>query len=119
MSTEVTDYIAELPEPERARIAELYARVRELVSEAEEGRSYNMPALMYRGKGLFSAMLTKHHIGVYPYGNLGELAAEVTAAGLESTKGSIHLRAGETLPDELLARFVARRVAQIDAAAAR
>ena len=117
MSTDVTDYIADLPEPARGRVSALYERVRTLVPDAIEGRSYAMPALIYRGKGLFSAMATKKHIGVYPFGNLGDLAGAVTAAGLESTKGSIHLREGEDLDDELLARFITRRVAQIKAGA--
>ncbi|PSL37572.1 uncharacterized protein YdhG (YjbR/CyaY superfamily) [Labedella gwakjiensis] len=116
MANEVSEYIAELPEPERSRIREIYDRARALVPDAVEGVSYGMPSLIYRGKGLVSVMNTKKHIGVYPYGNLADLADDVAAAGLGSTKGSIHLRAGERLPDDLLERFVRRRVAQIDGA---
>lgn len=114
MTDEVTAYISTLEEPVRGRIEELYAAVRAIVPESEEGLSYGMPALLYRGKGLFSAMSTKQHIGVYPFGNLGEFAEEVTAAGLGSTKGAIHLRGDEDLPAGLLERLVSRRVAQIE-----
>lgn len=114
MSDEVTAYLSELPEPTRSRIAELYAAVQRLVPDAVEGISYGMPALLYRGKGLFAAMSAKNHIGVYPFGSLGELEGAVAAAGLGSTKGSIHLGAGQSLPPELLERFVLRRRGQLD-----
>ncbi|SJN12628.1 hypothetical protein FM113_15385 [Leucobacter sp. 7(1)] len=117
--TEVTEYLTTLAEPERTRIAQLFARAQALAPDAVEGRSYGMPSLLYRGKGLLSIVQTRKHIGVYPHGNLGELADAVTAAGLGSTKGSIHLGAGQDLSDELLAQFVQRRIAQIDASAAR
>lgn len=116
MAHEVSDYLETLSEPTRGRIAALYDEVRRLAPEATEGVSYGMPSLLYRGKGLFSVMSTKKHIGVYPHGNLGELATDVTQAGLGSTTGAIHLREGDMLPPELLARFVERRIAQIDEA---
>ncbi|QIM18176.1 DUF1801 domain-containing protein [Leucobacter coleopterorum] len=112
--TEISDYLATLPSEERERILEIYARAREVVPETVEGLSYGMPTLMYKGKGLIAVMSTKKHIGVYPFGNLGELAEAVTEAGLDSTKGSIHLKKGQTLPIELLDHFLQRRVTQID-----
>lgn len=114
MSTEVSDYLATLPEDERERILEIYTRAREVVPDTVEGLSYGMPTLMYKGKGLISVMSTKKHIGVYPFGNLGELADAVTEAGLDSTKGSIHLKKGQKLPTPLLDHFLQRRVAQIE-----
>lgn len=117
MSHEVSEYLATLDDGVRVRIAALYEEALALVPEAEEGVSYGMPSLMYRGKGLLSVMSTKQHIGVYPHGNLGEFTDAVTAAGLGSTKGSIHVRDGETLPAGLLASLLWRRTGQIDAAA--
>lgn len=114
MANEVAEYLSELPDAERAKIGGIYAEARTIVPEAVEGVSYGMPSLLYKGKGLLSVMSTRKHIGVYPYGNLRELAEEVTAAGLGSTKGSVHLRDGENLPAGLLERFLLRRKAQID-----
>lgn len=118
-STAVSDYVAALPESVRGRVSEIYDHARALVPVAEEGVSYGMPALLYHGKGLISVMHTKKHIGVYPFSNLGDLAINVESAGLGSTKGSIHLLAGQSLPAELLDCFLYRRVAQIEARAAR
>ena len=114
MANDVADYLSGLPEPERSRVADIYAYARQVVPEAVEGMSYGMPSLLYNGKGLISVMNTRKHIGIYPYGNLGEFAEAVTAAGLGSTKGSIHLREGQSLPIELLEQLLLRRKAQID-----
>jgi uncharacterized protein YdhG (YjbR/CyaY superfamily) len=114
MANEVESYVAALPEPERSRIAEIYSRARAIVPAATEGVSYNMPALLYKGKGLIAVMSTKHHIGVYPFGSVAEYAEETSVAGLETTKGSIHLREGESLPTALLEQVLLRRVARID-----
>ncbi len=114
MSNEIAEYVSALPEPARTTISAIYAEARALVPDAVEGLSYGMPALVYKGKGLISVMNAKNHIGIYPYGNLGELAAAVSAAGLDSTKGSIHLKGDQTLPDDLLAAILLRRKAQLD-----
>jgi uncharacterized protein YdhG (YjbR/CyaY superfamily) len=114
MANEVEEYIASLPEPVRARIAGIYSEARRVIPEAVEGVSYAMPALLYKGKGLLAVMNTRKHIGIYPFANLAELGMDATNAGLETTKGSIHLRPGETLPDGLLEQLLRRQVARID-----
>jgi uncharacterized protein YdhG (YjbR/CyaY superfamily) len=114
MANEVENYVANLAEPERSRIAEIYSYARDLVPRAVEGVSYGMPALLYRGKGLIAVMSTKNHIGIYPFGNLAELADAAASAGLETTKGSIHLRDGQRLPDDLLEQLLLRRVSRLD-----
>ena len=114
MADEIESYVASLPEPVRSRIAEIYAQARAIVPDATAGVSYAMPSLLYKGKGLLAVMSTKHHIGVYPFGNLAEFAAAATAAGLETTKGSIHLRDGQRLPDGLLEKLLLRQVNRLD-----
>ena len=114
MADEIESYVASLPEPVRSRIAEIYSEARALVPEATAGVSYAMPALLYKGKGLLAVMSTKHHIGVYPFANLAELSEAATIAGLGTTKGSIHLRNGQRLPDDLLRQLLMRQVSRLD-----
>jgi uncharacterized protein YdhG (YjbR/CyaY superfamily) len=116
MANEVEKYLADLPEPERSRIAEIYSSARAIVPGAVDGISYGMPALLYRGKGLIAVMSTKNHIGVYPFGSLAEFDEATERAGLETTKGSIHLRAGQSLPRDLLKQLLLRRLSRIDKA---
>ena len=116
MANEVEDYVSQLSEPERSRIGEIYAMARRVVPGAVDGVSYRMPALVYKGKGLLAVMSTRNHIGIYPFGSLGEFADVAADAGLETTKGSIHLREGQALPEALLEKLILRRVARIDRA---
>lgn len=110
----VQHYVAGLTEPQRSTIVAIYERASELVPSAVDGLAYGMPALVYKGKGLISVMSTKKHIGVYPFGALGEYTEVAESAGLDTTKGSIHLGPGQRLPDGLLEQLILRRVGQID-----
>ena len=48
---EVTAYIGTIEGVDRDALERVYAIARGIVPEAEEGTSYGMPALLYRGKG--------------------------------------------------------------------
>ena len=52
----VDDYLDELEPDDRAAIERVYAVARAEVPEAEQGKGYGMPALVYRGKPLISVM---------------------------------------------------------------
>ena len=63
----IDDYLDDLDPADRAVIAHVYDVVRSELGDLEQGKSYGMPALLYRGKALISVMRTRKHIGVYPY----------------------------------------------------
>jgi uncharacterized protein YdhG (YjbR/CyaY superfamily) len=54
-----TDYIAGLDEPARSLLERYRARAVAVVPEAEEGTSYGMAVLRYRGRPLISVVSTK------------------------------------------------------------
>jgi hypothetical protein len=56
---EVTDYIAGLDEPALSLLERYRERAMAVVPEAEEGTSYGMAALRYRGRPLIDATLSK------------------------------------------------------------
>lgn len=111
---EVTYYIESLDGAGRDAVAHVIGRARELVPDAEEGMSYGMPALRYRGSPLISAMETKKHVGVYPYSPavIDVLAPEL--GGYHVTKGSIGFRPGAPLPDAVVDRLILLRRDEID-----
>jgi uncharacterized protein YdhG (YjbR/CyaY superfamily) len=114
---DVEDYLATLSGPEHDAVARVYDRARALVPDAEEGRSYGMPALRYRGSPLVSAMVTRTHVGLYPFSPevLAALADELGA--FRTTKGSVAFQTDTPLPDDVLDRLVAARRDEIDARA--
>jgi uncharacterized protein YdhG (YjbR/CyaY superfamily) len=110
----VTTYLSTFDGADRAALEHVYAIALEVVPDAEEGTSYAMAALLYRGKGLIAAVKAKKFLSIYPY------SGSVVAANLEAlsdyatTTGSIHFSAEHQLSDALLRRIVEARRAEID-----
>lgn len=112
---EVDRHLATVEGPDRAAMERVYAVARATVPEAEDGRSYGMAALLYRGKGLVATVRTKRFLSIYPYSGavLASLADEL--ADFETTSGSLHYTADHQVPEALLRRIVAARRDEIDA----
>lgn len=112
--SELSDYLADLPEPERTAISAVYDRARELVPEAVDGVGYGMPALRYRGKPLLSVMNAKGHIGLYPFSPAALDTVRDELAGFSLAKGTVRFSAEHPIPVEVLGRLIAARVTEIE-----
>ena len=112
---DVTDYLATLDGPEHDAVAHVLDRARALVPDAEEGSSYGMPALRYRGSPLLSVMVTKRHLGLYPFSPAMLDGVADRLGGFRRTKGSVSFAPDAPLPDDVVDAIVAARVAEIDA----
>ena len=113
----VDDYLDELAPDDREVITRVYALARSVVPEAEQGKGYGMPALVYRGKPLISVMRAKKHIGIYPFSPDAVAAVSggvqaVAESGLD--KGTIRFQPAHPLPDEVVLALVRFRRNQID-----
>ena len=113
--SELTDYLTDLPEPQRSAIEQVYARARTLVPDAVDGVSYGMPALRYRGKALVAVMNARDHIGLYPFSPEAIDVVRDDLAGFSLAKGTIRFTPEHPLPDSLVDRIVLLRRDQIDA----
>ena len=103
-------------EPARSTLAHYLERAQELVPTAEEGESYGMKALRYRGRPLVSVIATKAGYSVYPFSpEVVELVIS-TLEGFESTKGGIRFTQEQLLPDEAFDTLVTARRDEIDSA---
>ena len=115
----VDDYLSGLEPADRDAVGRLYALARGEVPDAEQGKGYGMPALVYRGKPLLSVMKTKKHIGVYPFSPeaVSAVAAQVEAGAIEGTsidKGTIRFQPEHPLPDDAVRELVRARQGQIE-----
>jgi uncharacterized protein YdhG (YjbR/CyaY superfamily) len=109
----IEDYLSDV-EPEKRRIIEgYYARVPGLVPDAVVGRSYAMPAYLYRGKGLISVMATRSGISVIPFS--GSVAQQLPGLDTSEKAGSIRVSVAEPLPVDVFDEVVRLRRAEIDA----
>ncbi|ASR37284.1 hypothetical protein BAY61_22355 [Prauserella marina] len=111
---EVTDYVGTLEEPARSLVGKLIAHAGELVPEHEEGMSYGMPALRYRGRPLVSIVVTRRGYSLFPFSST--VVATVTEGqDIETTKGGIRFTDARPVPVAVVEKAVLARKAEIDA----
>jgi|SoiMethySBSTD1v2_1073268.scaffolds.fasta_scaffold01727_10 uncharacterized protein YdhG (YjbR/CyaY superfamily) len=113
---DVTEYIADLDEPARSVLDRYRARAVSVVPEAEEGTSYGMAALRYRGRPLISVVSTKQGYSVFPFSAAVVERVIAEFDGFESTKGGIKFTDERYLPNGAFDALVVGRRDEIDAA---
>jgi uncharacterized protein YdhG (YjbR/CyaY superfamily) len=111
----ISTYLDAIEGVDRAALERVYAIASDVVPEAEEGTSYGMPALMYRGKGLISTIRARKFLSLYPFSGKVVAANGEVLASFEVTSGSVHYSVEHQLPDVALRRIVRGRRAEIDA----
>jgi uncharacterized protein YdhG (YjbR/CyaY superfamily) len=94
------------------------ARALTLAPGAEDGISYGVPALRYRGRPLVGVVATTAGFSLYPFSS-AVVAQVAVPAGLSTTKGAVRFTAEHPVPDEVFDAIVVARRAEIDAALAR
>lgn len=104
-------YIAGLAPPFAAAIAHLRATIRRAAPQAEEIITYAMPGIGLYGP-LVSYAAFKAHCSLFPMGNdvLAGMAEEI--APWRSSKGTLQFTPDDPLPDGLVVRIVAARLAE-------
>ena len=110
----VDDYLAELDPSDQEAVEHVYDVARAMVPEAEQGKGYGMPALVYQGKSLIAVMRTQKHIGVYPFSPDAIAAAADDLVGFDRDKGTVRFQPEKPLPDSAIRTLVQTRRAQID-----
>lgn len=116
---EFTEYIASLEGAARDAVEHVRARALQLVPDAEEGMSYGMAALRYRGSPLVSARATAKHIGLYPFSPAAIEALGADLAGYSTSKGTVRFTPEHPLPHAVLDRIILFRRDEIDTMRAR
>lgn len=113
----IDDYLSGLAAADRDAIDRVYAVARREAPEAEQGKGYGMPALVYGGKPLLSVMRAKKHIGIYPFSP--DAVAAVAGLldghpGVSVDKGTIRFQPENPIPSGVLESLVRARLMQID-----
>ncbi|MGH3510100.1 MAG: iron chaperone [Nocardioidaceae bacterium] len=112
---DVAAYLGTVDPADRDALERVYAIARETVPQAEEGTSYAMAALLYRGKGLIATVRAKKFLSIYPYSGAVIASLEGELTDFETTSGSIHYSTDHQVPDAVVRRIVEARRAEIDA----
>jgi uncharacterized protein YdhG (YjbR/CyaY superfamily) len=113
-ATTVDEYLAGVPEPDRAALEHLRTVIRAAAPGAEETIGYRMPAYKYRGPLVFFAAFP-HHLSLYGVSRPLLEAFRDDLAGFEVSGTTIHFLADRPLPDELVTRLVRARMQENEA----
>ncbi|MFD2611271.1 iron chaperone [Paenibacillus gansuensis] len=106
---ETTDqYISTFPPEVQQLLHQVRQAIREVVPQAEERISYQMPTFALHGNLVHFAAF-KHHIGFYP-GASGIEMFQHEFAKYKWAKGSVQFPMDEPLPLDLIRRITAFRV---------
>ncbi len=109
----VTDYLETVDPARRALLERVVAIAVDSAPEVEEGHGYGLAALRVAGKPLLAVRATAHHLAIYPFS--AAVVAEVAAdlPDHDVSKGAIRFDVDHPVPDPVVRRVVALRLAEI------
>jgi uncharacterized protein YdhG (YjbR/CyaY superfamily) len=108
------DYLAMVPEPQRAEGQRIRRLVRRTVPDAEEATSYGMPAFKYKRRPLLGFRVSKNHLSVFPFSPEAIDAAREALAGFDLSKGTVRFTTEKPLPDAAIEQLLRHRVVEIE-----
>lgn len=114
--TSVEDYLAALPEEQRAALEKLRKTIKAAAPEATETISYQMPTFKDQGRSLVSYAAFKNHCSLFPASG-----AVMEALGEElkpyfSGKGTLRFTPDRPIPAALVNKIVKTRIEENAAA---
>jgi uncharacterized protein YdhG (YjbR/CyaY superfamily) len=111
-SDEIDQYLAELGEPKRSTLQQLRQTILDVVPEAEEGISYQVPAFRLNGKVIAGFAAFKNHLSYLPHsGSVFPLLRDEVAS-YKTSKGALQFPIDSPLPKPLVERLLRVRIAQ-------
>lgn len=111
---EIDRYLQDLDEPKRATLEQLRRSIIQALPDAEQGLSYGAPAFRFDGKVIAGFSAAKNHLSYLPHS--GTVLSSVPPADLDdltASKGALKFAIDAPLPDELVAKLITTRLAEI------
>jgi uncharacterized protein YdhG (YjbR/CyaY superfamily) len=107
-------HLARLPQPQRDTLAALRAILRELLPDAVECISYNMPCFKVDGVAVAGFEGFAKHCSYFPHsGNIVPQITQLPAWCTASTKGTLQFPVDRPLPKTVVRALVRARLAEI------
>jgi uncharacterized protein YdhG (YjbR/CyaY superfamily) len=107
------DYLDGLAPEDKAALERVRAVVVGAAPEAEEGRSYGMPAFMYAGRPLLGFRAAKKHLSIFPFSPAAIDAVKDRLGDFDLAKGTVRFTADRPVPEDVLADLVRTRKQEI------
>lgn len=96
----------------RALLQQIRKIVFELAPDAEETKSYGMPAFKYNGKYLVAFAVFKDHLSLFPGGHAIE-AVQDKLVDYKTSKGTVQFTIDKPLPDSVIREIITVRLKDI------
>ena len=109
----VEEYINNTPMPQRHRLSQIYKIIQIALPVREEKISYDMPAILYKGKVLLYFAAQNHHIGLYAFPETNVHFRD-SLKHYKTGKGSIQFLNNKELPLALISEIIQFRIGVID-----
>jgi uncharacterized protein YdhG (YjbR/CyaY superfamily) len=113
----VDEYFESLDADTRAAFDHIRSLALDIVPDAEQGTSYGMAALKYKGKPLLGFAAAKRHLSIFPFS--AQVVDEIRdqLSGFELSKGTIRFTVDKPLGDGVIRDIVKLRAAEISSPA--
>jgi uncharacterized protein YdhG (YjbR/CyaY superfamily) len=109
---EITAYLEALDEPKRSTLQKLRAAILEVIPEAEQGLSYQLPAFRLRGKVIVGFAAFKEHLSYLPHSGSVFPELEEDLVAYSKSIGALRFPIDEPLPNELVEKLIKVRMSQ-------
>ena len=110
---EIDRYLAALDDPKRSTLEALRTSILEVVPDAEQCISYNMPAFKVQGKVVAGFAAFKNHLSYLPHSSSVLTALADDLARYETSKGALRFAVDKPLPKRLVKKLVATRMREL------
>ena len=110
---EIDRYLEALEEPKRSTLEAVRKSILDVISDAEQGMAYGMPAFRVEGKTVAGFAAFKHHLSYLPHSGSVLTALADDVAGYETSKGSLHFAVDKPLPKRLIKKLIATRLREL------
>ena len=110
----VSAHLATLPQPQRDTLAALRTTLRDLLPDAEECISYNMPCFKVGGVAVAGFDGFKHHCSYFPHsGNIVGRVSGIPDWCTVASAGTLQFPVDRPLPKSLVRKLVRTRLDEI------
>ena len=111
-TADVDEYLEALEEPKRGTLEALRRTILEIVPEAEQVISYQVPGFRVGGRTVAASPAFNNHLSYLPFSGsvLSQLSDELQ--GYTMTKSALCFAVDEPLPKELVEKLIAVRLTQ-------
>jgi uncharacterized protein YdhG (YjbR/CyaY superfamily) len=109
---EVDKYLAGLEEPKRSTLQQLRQTILEVVPEAEQGISYQVPSFRVDGKAIAGFAAFKNHLSYLPHSGSVFPVLRDELANYKTSTGALRFPIDTSLPKSLVEQLIRVRLAQ-------